>query len=210
MTPRLPAPTRLLGRRSERRHAIARTNAACAYAARGWALLPAARDPEPMTWFSRASVDPVVLRTWWSRNPDNGLLTATGTAFDALVVPASAGRYALLRLERLGVRLGPVLHMPAPPVYGTAFFVAPGSAVRLPEVLRRLRWDAEDVDLRVLGPGDWLRLPDPPGCRTADTAGPSWLREPPPDAEPLLLPTGEQLIGTLLHACRRTRGRRLP
>jgi hypothetical protein len=103
-------------------------------AARGW---PATRDDEGAVWL------------------------AVGTEFDLLDVPEAAGRRALRRL--LGYRQaaldpGPVALL-APGRCG--FFVAPGAAEDLPELLDWLDWGGIELGIRALGPGDAVRAPEP-------------------------------------------------
>lgn len=65
----------------------------------------------------------------WARVPGAAVLLPVGGSFDIIDVAEATGRRALVRLERMGLRLGPVLLTPA----GRAqFFVAPGAAAELP------------------------------------------------------------------------------
>ncbi|MBO1413571.1 DNA primase, partial [Streptomyces sp. FH025] len=72
------------------------------------------------------------------------VLFPTGRAFDVLDVPEQAGLQALVRLERMGTQVGPVL---APPTGRLQFLVAPGTARRLPDLLYRMGWDDAALDL---------------------------------------------------------------
>lgn len=86
-----------------------------------------------------------------------------GERFDVLRVPEPAGRWALRRLVGYGqpaLRPGPVAL--APEDDGAAaclFFVAPGAAEDLPELLEWLDWGGIDLGLRAHGAGE--RLPEP-------------------------------------------------
>jgi Bifunctional DNA primase/polymerase, N-terminal len=133
----------------------------------------------------------------WAGQPGAAVLLPTGRSFDVLDVAESAGHRALARLERMGLRLGPVLLTPA----GRAqFFVAPGAAAELPHLLYRMGWDDALLDLRCLGPGGHVTAPP------SDLSGLGpvrWLREPlPAVAQP---PEARLLLGTLAYVCHRDR-----
>ncbi|MFF8833642.1 bifunctional DNA primase/polymerase [Streptomyces sp. NPDC015131] len=134
----------------------------------------------------------------WSEFPGAALLLPVGRAFDVLEVAEQAGRPALVRLERMGLPLGPVCVTPT----GRAqFFVAPGAAAELPRLLYRMGWDDADLDLRCLGPGAHITAPP------SDHAGlgPSrWLRAPGPDTG--APPQARLLLGTLAYLCHRSGG----
>ncbi|NEE52859.1 bifunctional DNA primase/polymerase, partial [Streptomyces sp. SID8455] len=92
----------------------------------------------------------------WAETPGASMLLPVGRAFDILDVAEQAGRRALVRLERMGLPLGPVTVTPT----GRAqFFVAPGAAAELPGLLYRMGWDDADLDLRALGPGAHITAP---------------------------------------------------
>src|SRR5690606_26317655 len=85
------------------------------------------------------------------------LMLPVGRAFDVIEVARPAGCHALARLERMGLPVGPVA---ATPEGRTHFFVAPGAAAALPELLYRLGWDdPAALDLRGLGPGTHITAP---------------------------------------------------
>ncbi|WP_225846468.1 bifunctional DNA primase/polymerase [Streptomyces sp. HPF1205] len=134
----------------------------------------------------------------WAEVPGASVLLPAGRSFDVLDVPEAPGRRALVRLERMGLHLGPVLLTPD----GRAqFFVAPGAAAELPHLLYRMGWDDALLDLRCLGPGDHVTAP--PSDRGG--LGPvRWLREPRPEAAPQP-PEARLLLGTLAYACHRGR-----
>ncbi|HEY5833659.1 bifunctional DNA primase/polymerase [Streptomyces sp.] len=142
----------------------------------------------------------------WARVPGASVLLPVGHSFDVLDVAEASGHRALARLERMGLRLGPVLLTPA----GRAqFFVAPGAAAELPHLLYRTGWDDALLDLRCLGPGDHVTAPP------SDHAGLGpvrWLREPLRDAVSRPLPQpgshppeARLLLGTLAYVCHRDR-----
>ncbi|MDN3294247.1 bifunctional DNA primase/polymerase [Streptomyces ficellus] len=132
----------------------------------------------------------------WSRFPGAALMLPVGREFDVLEVAEEAGRRALVRLERMGLPLGPVC---ATPTGRAQFFVAPGAAAELPQLLYRMGWDDADLDLRCLGPGAYITAPpsDHGGL------GPSrWLRPPTLDAGPP--PQARLLLGTLAYISHRS------
>lgn len=134
---------------------------------------------------------PTELRDAWLRRPGAELRLRTGLRFDALDVPEAAGYQALVRLERMGVRPGPVLLTPQ----GRALFlVAPHTAEMLPDLLYRTGWDDARLDLVCHGAG--ASVPAPPTPQTR------WLRRPSLDttARP---PEARLLLGTLAYACHR-------
>ncbi|WP_431041946.1 bifunctional DNA primase/polymerase [Streptomyces sp. P1-3] len=131
----------------------------------------------------------------WAEVPGAAVLLPVGRFFDVLEVAERAGRRALLRLERMGLPLGPVTVTPR----GRAqFFVAPGAAAELPQLLYRMGWDDADLDLRCLGPGDHLTAPP------SDLGGLGpvrWLRPPTLDTAGRP-PQARLLLGTLAYVCR--------
>ncbi|MFI1288538.1 bifunctional DNA primase/polymerase [Streptomyces sp. NPDC020792] len=134
----------------------------------------------------------------WRELPGAAVMLAVGRVFDVIEVAEPAGRRALVRLERMGLPLGPVT---ATPDGRAQFFVAPGAAAELPALLYRLGWDdPASLDLRGLGPGTFLTAP--PSDRGG--RGPvRWLRPPAPDtAKP---PQARLLLGTLAYAAHRSR-----
>ncbi|MEU9148664.1 bifunctional DNA primase/polymerase [Streptomyces sp. NPDC048349] len=134
----------------------------------------------------------------WGEYPGAAVLLPVGRTFDVIEVAAEAGRRALVRLERMGLPLGPVTVTPD----GRAqFFVAPGAAAGLPQLLYRMGWDDADLDLRALGDG--CHVTAPPSDRSG--LGPvSWLRPPALDSAggP---PQARLLLGTLAYICHRFR-----
>ncbi|QNS03875.1 bifunctional DNA primase/polymerase [Streptomyces xanthii] len=133
----------------------------------------------------------------WSRFPGAAVLLPVGRAFDIIDVPEAAGRRALIRLERMGLPLGPVVATPEGRVH---FFVAPGAAAELPALLYRMGWDDAALDLHALGPGTYITAP--PSDRGG--LGPtSWLRPPSLDTatQP---PQARLLLGTLAYTAHRS------
>ncbi|MGA4874833.1 bifunctional DNA primase/polymerase [Streptomyces lydicamycinicus] len=133
----------------------------------------------------------------WAETPGAAILLPVGRSFDLLDVPEAAGRNALARLERMGLPLGPVAVAPT----GRAlFFVAPGAAGQLPDLLYRMGWDDASLDLRSLGPGDHLTAPP----SDLGVHGPvRWLRPPTLDTAGRP-PQARLMVGTLAYACNRS------
>ncbi|MFJ8185194.1 bifunctional DNA primase/polymerase [Streptomyces sp. NPDC096105] len=134
----------------------------------------------------------------WSEFPGASVLLPVGRAFDVIEVAEPAGCHALTRLERMGLPVGPVA---ATPDGRAQFFVAPGAAEALPDLLYRMGWDdPAALDLRGLGHGTHITAP--PSDRGG--LGPvRWLRSPALDsaARP---PEARLLLGTLAYVAHRS------
>ena len=133
----------------------------------------------------------------WAQFPGAALLLPTGRTFDVMEIAESAGRRALVRLERMGLPLGPVALGPHGRVW---FFVAPGAAAELPQLLYRMGWDDAQLDLRGIGEGEHITAPP------SDLGGLGpvrWLRPPTLEgaAGP---PQARLLLGTLAYVCHRS------
>lgn len=135
----------------------------------------------------------------WGEFPGASVMLAVGRAFDVIEVAEPAGRRALVRLERMGLPVGPVS---ATPEGRAQFFVAAGAAAELPELLYRMGWDdPTSLDLRGLGPGTYITAP--PSDRGG--LGPVyWLRPPALDSA-TKPPAARLLLGTLAYAAHRSR-----
>jgi bifunctional DNA primase/polymerase-like protein len=135
----------------------------------------------------------------WAEFPGAAVMLVVGQAFDVIEVAEPAGRRALARLERMGLPLGPVT---ATPDGRAHFFVAPGAAAELPELLYRMGWDdSTSLDLRGLGPGTFITAP--PSDRGG--LGPvRWLRPPALDTA-TKPPAARLLLGTLAYVAHRSR-----
>ncbi|MFJ9739747.1 bifunctional DNA primase/polymerase [Streptomyces sp. NPDC101166] len=135
----------------------------------------------------------------WAEYPGASVMLPVGEAFDVVEVAEPAGRHALVRLERMGLPLGPVT---ATPEARAQFLVAPGAAAELPRLLYRMGWDAPDsLDLRGLGPG--AHITAPPSDRAG--LGPvRWLRPPALDSA-TRPPEARLLLGTLAYVAHRSR-----
>jgi hypothetical protein len=135
----------------------------------------------------------------WGGFPGAAVMLPVGRAFDVLDVAEPAGRRALVRLERMGLPLGPVT---ATPEGRIQFFVAPGAAAELTDLLYRMGWDdPAALDLRGLGPGAFITAP--PSDRGG--LGPvRWLRPPALDSA-TRPPEARLLLGTLAYLAHRSR-----
>ncbi|OON76380.1 bifunctional DNA primase/polymerase [Streptomyces tsukubensis] len=143
-----------------------------------------------------ASLDDVA--SVWAGFPGAAVMLPVGGAFDIIDVAESTGRHALVRLERMGLPLGPVTVTPEGRAH---FFVAPGAAAALPQLLYRMGWDDAHLDLRALGPG--AHITAPPSDRGG--RGPvRWLRCPALEtaSNP---PHARLLLGTLAYVAHRSR-----
>ncbi|NLU69764.1 bifunctional DNA primase/polymerase [Streptomyces sp. HNM0574] len=133
----------------------------------------------------------------WTQVPGATLLLPVGRSFDVIEVAEDSAHRALVRLERMGLPLGPVAVTPHRRAW---FFVAPGAAAELPQLLYRMGWDDAGLDLRGLGAGDHVTAPP------SDLAGLGpvrWLRPPTLEGagKP---PQARLLLGTLAYVCHRS------
>ncbi|MFD6249794.1 bifunctional DNA primase/polymerase [Streptomyces roseolus] len=135
----------------------------------------------------------------WAEYPGAALLLPVGRAFDVIDVAEAAGRRALVRMERMGLPLGPVC---ATPTGRAQFFVAPGAAEELPRLLYRMGWDDADLDLHCLGPGSHITAPP---SQLGGLGPVRWLRPPTLDTAGAP-PQARLLLGTLAYMCHRTHG----
>jgi hypothetical protein len=120
------------------------------------------------------------------------VLLPTGRTFDVIDVSEPAGLHALARIERMDLTVGPVI---ATPSRRLLFFVLPGAAAKVPELLGRLGWTPATLDLTARGDGDWVAAPP---TRTIGGVA-QWARRP--TALNRWLPDVEELLGPLAYAC---------
>jgi hypothetical protein len=141
-----------------------------------------------------ATRDPRMVRWWWTSRPDQPLILATGGQVSAVSLPAAAGARALAALDRLGVRLGPVVATAT----RYALLVAPYAMEELGELLDRHEW--VPTSLRYHGQGGYVVLPPSPvGAGQA-----RWVRPPTvaPGTGVPWLPRIEIIVDTLVEAGR--------
>ncbi|MBW1598671.1 hypothetical protein [Streptomyces sp. JJ38] len=129
-------------------------------------------------WPAAASPFPRSVRALWAAFPERAQPLPCGTVFDAVSAPAVFGRRMAEQLAGAGpvaVQQGRVL-----------FLAAPGTARRLPALLRWEEWQGRhDVErippLLGYGPGDVVPVPAPPlPGEGAGAAGSRWLVPPTP------------------------------
>jgi len=139
----------------------------------------------------------------WDERPDAPVVLPCGTAFDVVGAPAIFGRRMLDRLWDEGPGSGPVATFRG----RLLLFAAPGTAQRLPALLRWEEFGRTGAIPPLLchGTGDAVTVPAPMG--TAASAGPSgsrWLVAP--DTRHPWLPGPEILLWAAVRAAR-TAGR---
>lgn len=132
----------------------------------------------------------------WAEVPGASMMLPVGRAFDILDVAEAAGRRALVRLERMGLPLGPVTVTPD----GRAqFFVAPGAAAQLPELLYRMGWDDAPWTCAPSG-----RAPTSPRRPATSAASARCAGCAPGPGHGGRSPPARLLLGTLAYSCHRT------
>ncbi|WP_212911990.1 bifunctional DNA primase/polymerase [Streptomyces sp. TS71-3] len=133
---------------------------------------------EGASWLVSAGTYPRTTLARWSASPTASLVLPCGTSFDVVSVPAAFGCRLLDRLLAEGPGPGPV----ATHRGRTLLFAAPGTAHRLPSLLRWEEWGAVGrcgrsavPPLLCHGPGDAVTVPPlTPGAGY----GPRWLIAP--------------------------------
>jgi Bifunctional DNA primase/polymerase, N-terminal len=145
-------------------------------------------------WPAQASPDPATVEWYWTCHPQAPIVVPTGYAFDVIDVPESAGMSALERLDRLGLRLGPVL---ATGDGRMQFLVVPGAAKHVHNILTGLRLGVR-LDLECRGEGDFIFAPP---SRLGTGRYVRWVREP--AEENRRLPDARALLTSIAYACYR-------
>ncbi|MFC8490544.1 bifunctional DNA primase/polymerase [Streptomyces sp. NPDC057235] len=156
--------------------------------------LPGAHPSRP-DWSTQATGSGVGARRMWTKQPGSSILLPTGRTFDAIEVSESAGFLALARMERMELMLGPVTCAPDRRMY---FFVLPGAAAKVPDLVRRLGWVPSSLDLTTRGEGYCVAAPP---TRVGGRGAVQWARRPTPANR--WLPDAEELISALAYACGR-------
>ncbi|NUP43546.1 MAG: bifunctional DNA primase/polymerase [Streptomyces sp.] len=159
----------------------------------------AARGAHPADgdWEALATGSATVARRMWQKHPTASILLPTGRTFDAIEVAETAGFLALARMERMELTLGPVTLTPDRRMH---FFVLPGAAVKMPELVRKLGWSPSSLDLVTLGEGAYVAAPP---TRYGSRGAVQWACRPTPANR--WLPDAEELISPLAYACGRDR-----
>ncbi|MFC9393162.1 bifunctional DNA primase/polymerase [Streptomyces sp. NPDC057027] len=156
--------------------------------------VPGAHAVRP-DWSTQATGSAVGARRMWSKTPKASILLPTGRTFDAIEVSESAGFLALARMERMELTLGPVTCTPDRRMY---FFVLPGAANKVPDLVRKLGWAPAAIDLTTRGEGHYVAAPP---TRIGGCGAVQWARRPTPANR--WLPDAEELISALAYACGR-------
>ncbi|MFF4168715.1 bifunctional DNA primase/polymerase [Streptomyces sp. NPDC001744] len=156
--------------------------------------LPGAHAVRP-DWSTLATGSGAGARRMWSKHPGAAILLPTGRSFDAIEVPESAGFLALARMERMELGLGPVTRSPDRRMY---FFVLPGAAAKVPDLVRGLGWVPASLDLTTRGEGHYVAAPP---TRVGGRGAVQWAHRPTPANR--WLPDAEELISALAYACGR-------
>jgi hypothetical protein len=151
--------------------------------------------PTGPDWAAQAGGSAPAVRRMWQTQPRSSVLLPTGRTFDAIEVSESAGFHALARMERMEVALGPVVSTPARRM---AFFVLPGTAGKVPGLLRGLGWPPDALDLVVRGEGDWVVGPP---TRMGSGGCAQWARRP--TVVNRWLPDAGEVLNPLAYACGR-------
>ncbi|GGV73094.1 MULTISPECIES: bifunctional DNA primase/polymerase [Streptomyces] len=142
-----------------------------------------------------ATTDARMVRWWWTSRPGAPIVLATGgKAPCAVSLPALPAARALRALDRVGMRLGPVVASPT----RWAILVQPYSMEQLGELLYAK--DFVPGSLRFHGEGGYLALPP---SRTG--AGPiRWERAPLPGSASPWVPGVEAVVDAVVDALTRT------
>ncbi|OIJ92831.1 bifunctional DNA primase/polymerase [Streptomyces colonosanans] len=148
-------------------------------------------------WAARATGSATVVRGLWSEQPTASILLPAGRTFDVIDVPETAGFLALARMKRMEVAFGPVILTPDRRMQ---FFVLPGAAAKVPDLLQSLGWAASSLDLVTLGEGTYVAAPP---TRYGARGPVQWACRPTPENR--WLPDAEELVPTLAYACGRDR-----
>ncbi|MDT9690517.1 bifunctional DNA primase/polymerase [Streptomyces sp. P9(2023)] len=157
-------------------------------------VTPGAHPARP-DWSTQATGSAVGARRMWSKQPKASILLPTGRTFDAIEVPEAAGFLAMARMERMELTLGPVTCTPDRRMY---FFVLPGAATKVPDLVRKLGWAPASIDLTTRGEGFYVAAPP---TRVGGHGAVQWARRP--TAANRWLPDAEELISPLAYACGR-------
>ncbi|MDN3245662.1 bifunctional DNA primase/polymerase [Streptomyces sp. ZSW22] len=153
--------------------------------------------PAREDWATQATGSATVARRMWQKQPTASILLPTGRTFDAIDVPETAGFLALARMERMELTLGPVTLTPDRRM---RFFVLPGAAAKVPELVRKLGWSPRLLDLTALGEGAYVAAPP---TRYGTRGAVQWVCRP--TAANRWLPDVEELVSPLAYACGRDR-----
>ncbi|MCL7427481.1 bifunctional DNA primase/polymerase [Streptomyces sp. YS415] len=151
--------------------------------------------PDGAAWLASAGTYPRNTLAFWEERPDAPVVLPCGAVFDVVSVPTMFGRRMLDRLWDDGPGSGPVAVFRG----RTLLFAAPGTAQRLPSLLR---WEefgrtADIPPLLCHGTGDAVTVPAPAGTPEQSSR---WLVAP--DTRHPWLPGPEILLWAAVRAAR--------
>lgn len=151
--------------------------------------------PAREDWATQATGSATVARRLWAKQATASILMPTGRTFDAIDVPETAGFLALARMERMELTLGPVT---CTPDRRMQFFVLPGAAAKVPDLVRKLGWPPASLDLTTLGEGAYVAAPP---TRFGTKGAVQWACRP--TVANRWLPDAEEIVSPLAYACGR-------
>ncbi|MFJ8533213.1 bifunctional DNA primase/polymerase [Streptomyces sp. NPDC093591] len=159
-------------------------------------LTAASLTTDGAAWLASAEPYPRSIRALWDERPTAPVVLACGSVFDIVSAPAVFGRRMVDQLWEEGPGSGPVAMFRG----RMLLFAAPGTAQRLPSLLR---WEefgrAGDVPpLLCHGTGDAVTVPA--GSDADDRSGSRWLVAP--DTRNPWLPGPEVLLWAAVRAAR--------
>ncbi|KUJ69175.1 hypothetical protein ACZ90_12535 [Streptomyces albus subsp. albus] len=161
--------------------------------------------PAGADWLASASPFPRSVHALWTQHPTAAVVLPCGGAFDVISAPALFGRRMVNRLWADGPGTGPVAAQRG----RLQLFAAPGTAQRLPALLRWEEWHPTAPPLLCHGPGDAVTVPPPhPAPASAADSGPGgaegsrWLVAP--DRHSPWLPGADVLLWACVRAARAT------
>ncbi|WP_353942755.1 bifunctional DNA primase/polymerase [Streptomyces sp. HUAS MG91] len=151
--------------------------------------------PEGAAWLASAGTYPRSALAHWEARPSAPVVLPCGSVFDVVNVPAIFGRRMLDRLWDEGPGSGPVATYRG----RMLLFAAPGTAQRLPSLLRWEEWGPAVPPLLCHGSGDAVTVPAP--SVPAEPHQPSrWVVAP--DTRHPWLPGAEVLLWACVRAAR--------
>lgn len=149
--------------------------------------------PRDSGWADQTAGSASVAHRLWEQQPTASVLLPAGRRFDAIDVAEAAGCFALARMERMRLDVGPVTCTP----YGRMlFFVLPGTAAKVPELVHDQGWSPGALDLSTRGEGDWIVAPP---SRMGRRGRVQWVRQP--NNVNRWLPSAQTVIPQLAYAC---------
>lgn len=166
---------------------------------------PSDVTPAGAAWLASAALYPRSTLALWEEQPDAPVVLPCGSVFDVVSAPVVFGRRMVDRLWAEGPGSGPVAAFRG----RMLMFAAPGTAPRVPSLLRWEEWGARDGShgrtgavppLLCHGTGDAVTVPAPVGGASADGFGSRWLVAP--GTRSPWLPGPEVLLWAAVRAAR--------